>query len=158
MKHILSVQVNNKPGVVTRVSSLFTKRGYNIHSFVGCESHVKGLSTLVIVADGDDSVIEQIAKQLNKLIDVIDVSDITEKKHVSRGLALIKVKADASTKSEIIQIADVFRVSVIDFQNESIVIEATGDEEKINALVEALRPFEILEFIKTGEIAMARKN
>lgn len=158
MRHILSVVVNNKPGVVTRVSSLFTKRGYNIHSFIGCETHLKGTSTLVIAVDGEEGAIDQITKQVRKLIDVVEVSDITMKKYVARELALIKVKADTETRSEIIQTVDVFRASIVDFQKDSLMVEATGDEDKINALVEALKTFEILEFVKTGEIAMARKS
>lgn len=158
MKHILSVLVNDKPGVVTRVSALFTKRGYNIQSFVGCETHISGTSTLIIVVHGEDDVIDQIAKQVNKLIDVIEVADITSKEYVSRELALIKVKAGPSKRSEIIQIVDIFRASIVDFRNESLIIEATGDEYKISALIEALKPFEIIELVKTGEIAMVRKN
>lgn len=158
MKHILSVLVNNKAGVITRVSTLFTKRGYNIHSFVGCETSSEGATTLIIVVYGDDEMIEQIMKQLKKLIDVIKVEDITAKKYVSREIALIKVKADASTRNEIIQIVNVFRANVVDYHNESMMIEATGDEEKINAILEVLIPFGILEFVKTGEIAIARTN
>jgi acetolactate synthase I/III small subunit len=158
MKHVLSVLVNDKPGVVTRVSALFTKRNYNIHSFVGCETHKEGTSTLIIILYGEDGDIDQIVKQLRKLIDVIEVSDITAKKFVSREIVLIKVKTEASTRSEIIQIVDIFRASIVDFHNESIIIEATGDEDKISALVEALKPFGILEFVKTGEIAMVRTN
>jgi acetolactate synthase I/III small subunit len=158
MNHILSVLVNDKPGVVTRVSALFTKRNYNIHSFVGCETYKAGTSTLIIVVDGEDSIIEQITKQVNKLIDVIEVSDITMKKYVSRELVLIKVKADAQNRSEIIQIVDIFRSNIVDFQKDSLIVEATGDDSKIDALVEALKPFGILEFVKTGEIAMIRQS
>ncbi|KPU44560.1 putative acetolactate synthase small subunit [Oxobacter pfennigii] len=158
MKHILSVLVNDTPGVVTRVSALFSKRNYNIKSFVGCETHIPGTSTLIIVVYGDDEIIEQITKQLRKLIDVIEVSDITQKKHVSRELVLIRVKADTKVRSEIIQIVDIFRANIVDFQNSSLMIEATGDEDKIDALVEALKSFEILEIVKTGEISMVRKN
>jgi acetolactate synthase I/III small subunit len=158
MKHILSVLVNDKPGVVTRVSALFTKRNYNIHSFVGCETHAEGTSTLIIVLNGDDDVIDQITKQLRKLIDVISVNDITSKKYVSRELVLIKVNANTSTRSEIIQIVDIFRANIVDFHNEFLMVEATGDEDKINALVKALKPFDIVEFVKTGEIAMIRKD
>jgi len=158
MKHILSVLVNNNPGVVTRVSSLFTKRNYNITSFTGCETHEQGISTLIIVVEGEDEVIEQITKQVKKLIDVIEVRDITEKKYVARELMLVKVKADRSTRSEIIQIVDIFRANIVDFENDSLMVEATGDEDKINALIEALRSFGILELVKTGEIAMTRKE
>lgn len=158
MKHILSVLVNNKPGVVTRVSALFTKRGYNIHSFIGCETHIEGTSTLIIVVNGEDSIIEQIIKQLNKLIDVIMVSDLSAAKYVSRELVLIKVKADSASRSEIIQIVDIFRANIVDFQDQSLMVEATGDEEKIDALAQALKRFGILEFVKTGEIAMTRKS
>ena len=158
MNHILSVLVNDKPGVVTRVSALFTKRNYNIRSFVGCETYIQGTSTLIIVVDGEDSIIEQITKQVNKLIDVIKVSDITLKKYVSRELVLIKVKANKENRSEIIQIVDIFRANIVDFQNEALMVEATGDASKIDALVEALKPFGILEFVKTGEIAMTRQN
>lgn len=158
MKHILSVLVNNKPGVVTRVSALFTKRGYNIHSFIGCETHIEGTSTLIIVVNGEESIIEQIIKQLNKLIDVIMVSDLSAVKYVSRELVLIKVKADSASRSEIIQIVDIFRANIVDFQDQSLMVEATGDEEKIDALAQALKRFGILEFVKTGEIAMTRKS
>lgn len=158
MKHILSVLVNDKPGVVTRVSALFTKRSYNITSFTGCETHEEGTSTLIIVVYGEDDVIDQITKQVKKLIDVIEVRDITDKKYVTRELMLVKVKADNVTRSEVMQIVDIFRASIVDFQNDSLMVEATGDEDKLNALIEALRPFGILELVKTGEIAMIRKR
>lgn len=156
MRHILSVLVNDKPGVVTRVSSLFTKRGYNIQSFVGCESHKKGTSTLIITVSGDDSIIEQIVKQLKKIVDVLDVSDVTTKKYVSREMVLIKVKSDEQTKSELVQIADVFRANIVDHENNYMMVEATGDGDKIDALVETLGSFGILELVKSGQIAMTR--
>lgn len=158
MKHILSIIVNNNPGVVTRVSSLFTKRNYNITSFVGCKTHIDETSTLLIATYGEDEIIEQIIKQIRKLIDVISVKDITEKKYVARELVLIKVKADAKVRSEIMQIVDIFRAGIVDFESDSLIIEATGDEDKLDALVEALKPFEILEFVKTGEIGMNRRS
>lgn len=158
MKHILSVLVNDKTGVVARVSAMFTKRNYNIHSIVSCDTHEKGITNLIIVVNEESEDIEQITKQLNKLIDVIKVTDISPRQYVSRQIVLLKVKADSSTRGEVIQIAEIFRANVIDFKLDSLIIESTGDDEKIDALVEALEPFGIIEMAKTGEIAMNRSN
>ncbi|MDN5347593.1 MAG: acetolactate synthase small subunit [Clostridia bacterium] len=156
MKRTLSVLVENRPGVLTRVAGLFSRRGYNIESLAVGQTENPSISRMTIVVDGDERVIEQVCKQLNKLIDVIKLSDITEDPHVGRELVLIKVNADPSVRGEIMQIVDIFRAHIVDVSRTSLIVEATGDEDKIAALEEALRPFGIREVARTGKIAMVR--
>ncbi len=156
-QHILSVLVENRSGVLTRVSGLFSRRGFNIESLaVGtCES--PGMSRITIVASGDDAHIEQVKKQLNKLIEVIKVIDITERSHIERELALIKVNAEPGRKrSEVMQIADIFRAKIIDVGQETLVLEITGDMGKIHAIEDLLGPYGIIELVRTGKIALQR--
>ncbi len=157
-KHTLSVTVENKPGVLTRVATLFRRRGYNIDSLTVGRTEDPDVSRMTIVVEGDDKVIEQVSKQLHKLVDVIKIIDITREKAVERELALIKVKADTTVRAEIVQIVDIFRGRIVDIGRSSLIIEVTGDEGKIDAIEESLRPFGILELVRTGKIAMVRGN
>ena len=156
MRHTISVLVENKFGVLARVAGLFSGRGYNIDSLNVGETEDPTISRMTIVARGDDRILEQITKQLNKLIDVIKVTDLTAEEHVERELVLIKVSAVAKTRSEIIQLADIFRSAIVDVSHESLVISATGDEDKINALIDMLRPYGIREIARSGRVAISR--
>ena len=154
--HTLSVLVANKPGVLTHVSGLFSRRGYNIDSLTVGVTENPEISRMTIVAHGDEHVIEQVTKQLNKLIDIIKVVEVTPAESVDRELALIKVAAKAKDRSEIIQIADIFRAKIVDVAAESIIIEITGAGDKIDALEEMMRPFGIKEMVRTGKVALVR--
>ena len=156
MRHTLAVLVENQPGVLTRVAGLFSRRGYNIESLAVGQTHDPEISRMTIVVDGDDQVIEQVVKQLEKLVDVIDVRDISEAEHVDRELVLIKVKAEPKVRGEIMQIVDIFRARIVDIGHNSLIIECTGDEGKIRAIEKSLKPFGILELVRTGKIAMVR--
>jgi acetolactate synthase-1/3 small subunit len=155
-KHTLVALVEDKPGVLNEMASLFRRRGFNIESIAVGHSEVPHLSRMTIVVNGADAMVEQVRKQLDKLIDVVKVSDITGDDIVSRELALIKVKTTSSTRSEIIEIADIFRANIIDVGVDSVTIEITGDEDKINSLLNLLRGFGIREITRTGCIAMTR--
>jgi len=156
MKHTISVLVENKPGVLTRISTLFAARGYNIDSLAVGETDDPTVSRMTIVVAGDETVLEQVKKQLNKLIDIIKVSDFLSVAHLERDLILIKVKADKSVRSEILQIVKVFRARTVDVSTGSVIIEMTGTEQKIKALTNMLKPYGIKEMVRTGVIAMAR--
>jgi acetolactate synthase-1/3 small subunit len=156
MKHTISVLVENKPGVLTRISTLFAARGYNIDSLAVGETDDPTVSRMTIVVAGDEAILEQVKKQLNKLIDVIKVSDFLNVAHVERDLILLKVKADKSVRNEILQIVDIFRAKIVDVSANTVIIEMTGDEDKILALINMLKPFGIKEMARTGIIAMAR--
>src|SRR5258706_7355725 len=156
MKHTLVILVEDKPGVLNRVASLFRRRAYNIESLTVGHTHVEGLSRMTIVVDGDEFSIERLTSYLYKLVNVIQVEDLCEKPSVSRDLALIKVHTTSENRAEVIQMADVFRARVVDVTAHSLIIEVTGDEEKINGLVEILKPLGIIEIVRTGSVAMAR--
>jgi acetolactate synthase-1/3 small subunit len=156
MKHTLAILVENKPGVLTRVAGLFSRRGFNIESLAVGVTENLDTSRITIVVTGDDNILEQVEKQLNKLIDVIRVSDIPPEDSVSRELALIKVGVDSTTRAEVMQIVDIFRAKIVDVGIKSLVIEVTGDESKINAIEQLLRQFGIKEMVRTGRIAMNR--
>jgi len=156
IKHTLVALVEDKPGVLNRVASLFRRRGFNIQSLAVGHSEQPGLSRMTVVVGGDSAKVEQVRKQLDKLINVVRVSDITEEDIVARELALIKVKATASTRSEIIQIVDIFRASIVDVASDSLTVEVTGDEDKVESLLELLRSFGIKEISRTGRIALTR--
>ncbi|ADI02903.1 acetolactate synthase, small subunit [Syntrophothermus lipocalidus DSM 12680] len=156
MKHTLSVVVENHPGVLARVATLFRRRGYNIDSLAVGRTENPAVSRMTIVVEGDDVVIEQVTKQLHKLVETIKIYDITDQPTVDRELVLIKVKADAQARSEIIQIVDVFRGRIVDIGPNSLIIEATGDTGKIDAIEASLRPFGILELVRTGKVSMLR--
>lgn len=155
-KHTLVALVEDKPGVLNRVASLFRRRSFNIQSLAVGASEQPGLSRMTIVAVGDSAQIEQVRKQLEKLINVVRVSDITEEDMVTRELALIKVKTTASTRSEIMQIVGVFRANIVDVAPGSVTVEVTGDEDKVNSLLDLLRDFGIKELSRTGRIALTR--
>lgn len=157
MKHTLAVLVENHAGVLSKVSGLFSRRGFNIDSLaVGITEDPK-VSRMTIVVDGDEYVIEQVSKQLNKLIDVIKVTDISTDS-VVRELALMKVNASASNRNEIIQVVNIFRAKVVDINKASLTIEITGEGRKIAALEDMLQPFGIQEMVRTGSIAIERGN
>jgi acetolactate synthase-1/3 small subunit len=155
-KHNLVALVEDKPGVLNRMVSLFRRRGFNIESIAVGSSEIPHLSRMTIVVSGSDPTIEQVRKQSDKIVSVIKVSDITGEDTVTRELALIKVRATPATRSEIIQIVDVFRASIVDVSPDSIVIEVTGDANKINSLFKMLRGFGIKEMNRTGMVAMTR--
>jgi acetolactate synthase-1/3 small subunit len=156
MQHTISVLVENKFGVLARVAGLFSGRGFNIESLCVAETTDPDVSRMTIVTRGDDRIIEQITKQLNKLIDVIKVSDLTGKEFVERELALIKIHVNAETRAEILGIVDIFRCKVVDATPSSYTIEVTGDGEKISAILNILRPLGIQEVVRTGRIAIQR--
>ncbi len=155
-KHTLIALVEDKPGVLNRVASLFRRRGFNIESIAVGHSEMPHLSRMTIVVDGTITTVEQVRKQLDKVIDVVRVSDVTSADLVARELALIKVKATSSTRSEIMQIVDIFRANIVDVGSDSVTVEVTGDEEKIDSLFNLLRGFGIKELARTGRIAMVR--
>jgi acetolactate synthase-1/3 small subunit len=155
-KHTISVLVNNQPGVLQRVSGLFGRRGFNIESITVGESEELGLSRMVIVTTGDDNTLEQVQKQLYKLIDVIKVVDLSSHPMVERELALIKVNAEPGMRPEILGIVETFRSAVVDISPNSLIVQVVGDSEKIDAMVELLRPYGIRELSRTGVTAMTR--
>ena len=156
MKHTLSVLLQNKPGALSRVTGLFSGRGFNIESLCVAETMDSKVSCLTLVTHGDDSIIEQITKQLHKLIDVVKVTDVSEGEFVEREMVLIRVKAEASTRAEVLRVIDIFRGKVVDVSPTTYSVEITGPESKIKAVVDILRPIGIKEIIRTGTIAMAR--
>jgi len=157
MRHTIAVLVKDHPGVLTRVASLFTRRGFNIESLTVGHTEKTGISRMTIVSKGDERVLEQITKQLNKLIDVIRVKDISPQNSVERELALIKVNTNSlPARSEIIQTVDIFRANIIDVNSQIVTIETVGRVDKINALIELLRPFGLKEVVRTGKIALSR--
>jgi len=155
-KHTLVALVEDKPGVLNRMASLFRRRGFNIDSIAVGHSEIPHLSRMTIVVDGTTTMVEQVRKQLDKVIDVVRVSDITGDHTIARELALIKVKATSSTRSEIMQIVDIFRANIVDVGSDSVTVEVTGDEQKIDSLYNLLRGFGIKELARTGRIAMTR--
>jgi acetolactate synthase-1/3 small subunit len=156
MRHTISVLVENEFGVLARVAGLFSVRGFNIESLTVAETLDPTVSRITLVTRGDDQVLEQIEQQLNKLISVIKVSDFGDSPHVEREMALIKVAADNKSRAEVMNIVDIFRGKVIDVGPQSYIVEITGDEGKIQALTELLRPLGIKEIVRTGKVAMHR--
>jgi acetolactate synthase I/III small subunit len=155
-KHTIAVLVENKFGVLSRVAGLFSARGYNIESLSVGETLDPSVSRMTLVVRGDAFIIEQVLKQLHKLIDVIKVTDLSEEDHVEREMVLIKVNAEPSARAEILRSADIFRAKVIDVTPGTYTLELTGDESKLGAFVELLRPFGIQELVRTGKVAIAR--
>jgi acetolactate synthase I/III small subunit len=156
-QHTISILVENKAGVLSRVTGLFSRRGFNIESLAVGPCEEPGMSRITIVAIADDDKVEQIMKQLNKLIDVIKVSDLTGSPRVERELALIKVTAELGTsRAEIMQIAEIFRASIVDVSPKSIVLQVIGDTDKIEALESLLRQYGVKEFVRTGTIGILR--
>ncbi|MCX7913637.1 MAG: acetolactate synthase small subunit [Thermodesulfovibrionales bacterium] len=157
MRHTIFVLVENKFGVLSRVAGLFSGRGYNIESISVGETIDPQISTMVIVTTGDDWIIEQILKQLNKLIDVIKVVDLTEIDHVEREMILIKVAPRQEQKAEVLKLVEIFRGRVLDSSPQTYTIEITGDEKKIQAFIELMKPVGIKEFVRSGKIALPRE-
>lgn len=158
MKHTIAVLVNDQPGVLQRVSGLFGRRGFNIESITVGQSEEVGLSRMVIVTLGDQHTLEQIEKQLYKLIDVIKVVDLGSKPMVARELALIKVKSEPAERPEIMGVVETFRASVVDIGSASLLVQVVGDTQKIDAMIELLKPYGIKELSRTGVTAMIRGN
>jgi len=156
MRHTISVLVENEFGVLSRVAGLFSGRGFNIESLSVAETLDPTVSRITLVTRGDDQVLIQIERQLNKLINVIKVIDFTETEHVERELVLIKVAADERSRGEFINIVDIFRGKIVDVSPRSYIVEVTGTEDKINALIELLKPIGIKEIVRTGKVAMFR--
>lgn len=156
MKHTLSVLVENKPGVLNRIAGLFARRGFNIDSLAVGETEDPKLARMTIMVDAQDQPLEQVTKQLHKLINVIKITDLDPASSVDRELVMVKVKADATNRSEIMQIVEIFRAKIIDVSKTMLVIEVTGTREKVNAIMKLLRPFGIVELVRTGRIAMSR--
>ena len=157
MKHTIAVLVKDHPGVLTRVASLFNRRGFNIESIAVGHTSEENISRMTIVVGGDERILEQIIKQLNKLIDTVRVKDINPGQSVERELALIKVRTSSLViRSEIMQTVDIFRAKVVDVNSRIITIETTGTAGKIDALIELLKPFGIEEVVRTGKIAISR--
>lgn len=157
MKKTLSITVYNESGVLTRISTVFSSRGFNIDSIAVGPTENLGISKIIIVIPGDYQTIEQITKQLNKLIQVIEVKDITNKPSVERELMLIKVKSSAKTRSQILEIVQIFRSKVVDISDVSITVEVTGDPGKIITIQKLLKEYEIIEIVRTGKIAIERE-
>lgn len=156
MRHTLAVLVENSPGVLARVAGLFSRRGFNIDSLAVGRTESPDVSRMTIVVEGDARIIEQVTKQLHKLIDVIKISDITEDEYVDRELVMIKVSAEPNQRVEIMQVADIFRARIVDLGRKSLTLECTGNEGKVRAFEESLRPYGIKELVRTGKIAMLR--
>ncbi len=154
--HTIAALVEDKPGVLTRVASLFRRRGFNIASLAVGKSEQAGLSRMTFVVVGDQYTVDQATKQLDKLIDVVRVSDITNEDLVARELVLIKVKSTPETRGEIIEMVHLFRANIVDVGTQTLVVEITGEEDKINALTNLLEPFGIAEMMRTGRVAMVR--
>ena len=156
MKHTISVLLQNKPGVLSRVTGLFSGRGFNIESLSVAATLDTGVSCLTLVTSGPDEIIEQITKQLHKLIDIIKVIDVSESEYVEREMALIRVKAESHTRAEVLRVIDIFRGKVVDVSPKSYAVEITGPQSKIKAVIDILKPIGIQEIVRTGTIAMAR--
>ncbi len=156
MQHIISVLVENKPRVLARVASLFARRGYNIESLAVGPTQDPAISRITLVVNGNEDILEQITKQLYKLIEVIKVGDFTNTSYVDRELALIKVNAPAAVRGEVAQIAEIFLARIVDIEEKSLTVEVTGTPDKIDALEQLLRKYGIVEMTRTGRIALAR--
>jgi acetolactate synthase-1/3 small subunit len=155
-EHVISVLVENRVGVLARVAGLFTGRGFNIESLAVAPTEDPTLSRMTIVSSGDARIIEQVTKQLNKLIDVIKVVDLSREHFAERELILVKVRAESEQRAEILRITDIFRGNIIDVSPKSYVIEVTGDGDKIRAFVDLIKPIGILEIVRTGPVALSR--
>jgi acetolactate synthase I/III small subunit len=155
-RHTLSVLVENKPGVLTRVAGLFARRGFNIHSLaVGPTEHTE-VSRITVVVDVEDSPLEQVTKQLNKLVNVLKIVELDPGGSVQRELLLVKVRADPGTRSQVLEVVQLFRARVVDVSADAVVVEATGDSAKIEALLRVLEPFGVRELVQSGMVALGR--
>lgn len=158
MRHTISLLVDNESGVLSRVSGLFSARGFNIESLNVAPAHDPDTSRITLVTSGDDYIIQQIIKRFNNMVNVIKVTDLTELNRVEREMVLIKVDASKETKAEILRITDIFRAKVVDISPRSYTLEITGDLEKVNAFIDMLVPFGIKEIARTGTVAMIREK
>ena len=156
--NIISVTVEDNPGVLARVAMMFRRRAFNIASLTVGGTEVPGRSRMTIVINGDQQMVDQVIKQLDKLVEVLNIVDISKADSIERELVIIKVAADGSSRSEIIQIANVFRARIVDFAHNALIIEATGPDGKISAIIDLLKPYSILELTRTGKLAMVRSN
>ena len=155
-KHVLSLLVEDKPGLLTRVAGLFARRGFNIESLAVGVTEVPGLSRITVVVDVEGLPLEQVTKQLNKLVNVIKIVELEQTASVQREHMLIKVRADNQTRSNVIEVVNLFRASVVDYATEALVIEVTGDRGKVDAILRALEPFGIKELAQSGMVAIGR--
>jgi len=155
-RHVISVLVENKPGVLARVAGMFSGRGFNIHSLAVAPTLDTQYSRMTIVSHGSDHIVEQIIKQLRKLINVLKVQDLTSGDHVDREMVLIRMKATAAKRAEVLRITDIFRAKVVDVTHDTITLEVSGSQSKIDAILELLTPLGILELIRTGTVAIPR--
>ena len=155
-RHTLSVLVEDLPGVLTRVASLFARRAFNINSLAVGPSEVPGMSRITVVVDAEGDLLEQVTKQLNKLVNVIKIVELVPDSSVQRDHILVKVRADAATRLQVTQAAELFRASVVDVSTDSLIVEATGTAEKLNALLSVLEPFGIREIVQSGTLAVGR--
>ena len=156
MRHTISVLVENKFGVLARVSGMFSGRGFNIDTLNVAPMHDPSMSRITVVLKGDDSALDMVIKQLRKLVNVVDVLDFKEGQAVARELVLVKVRADNRTRPELLQIKDIFRAKIVHLSLDALIIEATGDDEKVTALLGLLEPFGIIEIARTGRLALKR--
>jgi len=157
-KYILSILVENHSGVLSKMAGLFTRRGYNIDSLNVSITDDPTISRMTIVVSGDEQITEQIVKQLNKLVDVIKILELTPEKSVSREVALIKVTLDQSTRSFVIETVNIFRGNIVEMNSKSMIIEITGDEEKVTSFIELMRPYGIKEVVRTGLAVLQRRS
>lgn len=155
-RHTLSVLVEDKPGVLTRVAGLFARRAFNIHSLAVGPTEIDGMSRITVVVDAEGDLLEQVTKQLNKLINVIKIVELASDSSVQRDHIMVKVRADATSRLQVTQAAELFRASVIDVSTDSLIVEATGVPEKLNALLAVLEPFGIREIVQSGTLAISR--
>lgn len=156
MDYTLSVLVENHPGVLARISGLLSGRGFNIRSIAAGETEDSSITRIIMVVAGDERIIDQVKKQLDRLVDVIRITDLTGTPAVDRELALVKVSSTVSRRTEVFQIVDVFRAKIVDIAHKSLTVEVTGETEKVEALIEMLKPFGINEIVRTGKISIAR--
>ncbi len=156
MKHLLSVFVENKAGVLARVAGLFSRRGFNIDSLAVGQTHDKNFSRMTIVLDAEEHSLEQVTKQLHKLVNVVKISDFKQGEAVNRELVLFKVKANAKNRAHILEVADIFRAKIIDVSKNNVIIEVTGTESKISGIEDLLNQYGILELARTGKVALSR--
>lgn len=155
-KHTLSVLVENKPGVLARIAGLFSRRGFNIHSLAVGPTDDPRISRMTIVVEIESDTLEQVTKQLNKLVNVLKIVELEPATSVGRELQLVKVEVDAENRGQVVQIVEVFRGAIVDVDHESVTVQGAGSPEKLDAMLEMLEPFGILEMVRTGQIALAR--
>ncbi len=157
MRHTISVLVENKFGALTRIAGLFSGRGYNIDTLNVGPTHDPNTSRMTIVTRGDDATVSQIVKQLEKLVDVIDVTDFRDENFIDRELVLVKVSVNAQTRAEVMQVTDIFRAKIVDVQPATLTVEITGNESKVEKFLELMKEFGIVELTRTGKVALPRK-